>query len=109
MPGGQGAFHSAELPLIMGTHNIARGESTPFEVALSHSMQDFWLAFIEDPSNGLTKYGWDSTPAGALSTVQTGVDFGFRNQVTVGDFSWASWQQECTNATASKRGPLAHP
>ncbi|TDZ30760.1 Acetylcholinesterase [Colletotrichum trifolii] len=35
MPGGPGAHHSAELPLIFGTHDIARGNSTVFEDRVS--------------------------------------------------------------------------
>lgn len=35
-----------------------RGNSTPFEYALSAAYQDAYLAFIEDPVNGLTERGW---------------------------------------------------
>lgn len=35
-----------------------RGNSTPFEYALSALMQDTYLAFIEDPVNGLVERGW---------------------------------------------------
>ncbi|KAF6831437.1 chlorogenic acid esterase precursor [Colletotrichum plurivorum] len=100
MPGGQGAFHSAELPLIMGTHDIARENSTSFEYEVSDAMQDLWLAFIEDPENGLTKAGWEPTASGGLDTTQTGVDIGFRNTL-VQPFSWASWQTACKNATVA--------
>ncbi|KAF4449065.1 hypothetical protein F53441_7609 [Fusarium austroafricanum] len=81
MPGKEGAYHSAELPLIFGTHGIARGKSTPFEVEVSHSMQDHWLAFIQDPVSGLDKLGWKPTSSGGLDTLQTGVEFGFKNEV----------------------------
>ncbi|KAF9869272.1 carboxylesterase [Colletotrichum karsti] len=74
MPGGQGAFHSAELPLIFGTHDIARENSTQFEYDVSHEMQDLWLAFVQDPVDGLTDSGWDATPLGGLNTTQTGID-----------------------------------
>lgn len=100
MPGGEGAFHSAELPLIMGTHDIARENSTAFEYEVSDKMQDLWLAFIEDPENGLTKAGWEPTASGGLDTTQTGVDIGFRSTL-VQPFSWASWQTACNNATAA--------
>ena len=42
----------------MGTHADFRGNSTPFEYALSHTMQDLWLAFAKDPESGLLGLGW---------------------------------------------------
>lgn len=53
-----GAFHGSELPLIFGTHGDYRGNSTAFEYASSHAMQDAYLAFISDPVNGLASVGW---------------------------------------------------
>jgi acetylcholinesterase len=61
----EGAYHSAELPLIFGTHDIARTPSTSFEYKVSEKMQDYWLAFAEDPVKGLPKLGWNKyTPKG---------------------------------------------
>ena len=61
----EGAYHSSELPLIFGTSGIARGASTPFEIQVSMQMQDYWLAFAEDPFDGLPKLGWNAyTPEG---------------------------------------------
>ena len=56
----EGAYHSLELPLIFGTSGIAHGASTDLEVALSHLMQDLYLAFISDPWRGLAAHGWDA-------------------------------------------------
>ncbi|KAI1766594.1 carboxylesterase [Hypoxylon sp. FL1150] len=53
-----GAYHFSELPLVMGTHNDFRSPSTPFETSLSHLMQDMWLAFANDPQEGLKRYNW---------------------------------------------------
>jgi carboxylesterase type B len=53
-----GAYHFSDLPLVMGTHAEFRGNSTPFEYALSETIQDYWLAFIKDPDHGLTAAGW---------------------------------------------------
>ncbi|KAI6092713.1 Alpha/Beta hydrolase protein [Hypoxylon rubiginosum] len=53
-----GAYHFAELPLVMGTHSDYRTPSTPFETSLSHLMQDMWLAFVNDPHGGLKRYNW---------------------------------------------------
>lgn len=54
----QSAYHSADLPLVFGTHGIARANSTPFEAAVSRQMQDYYLAFAKDPENGLPAKGW---------------------------------------------------
>ncbi|OTA26318.1 hypothetical protein BTJ68_10564 [Hortaea werneckii EXF-2000] len=34
-----GAYHSSELPMIFGTHYEYRGNSTPFEWEVAHTMQ----------------------------------------------------------------------
>ncbi|KAJ4244041.1 hypothetical protein NW762_014654 [Fusarium torreyae] len=100
MPKGLGAFHSAELPLIFGTHNAARAKSGQFEYDVSHAMQNYWLEFIQDPTGGPSKHGWDPTPAGQLNTIQKGVEFGFNNTIAVRKYDWASWQKGCKGATA---------
>lgn len=56
----QGAYHSADLPLVFGTHSIARGHATVFENEVSVQMQDYWLTFVKDPENGLPAKGWQS-------------------------------------------------
>ncbi|KAL6719032.1 Cocaine esterase [Lecanora helva] len=53
-----GAYHFAEIPLITGTYANYRGPATPFERSVSEKMQDLWLAFADDPQNGLQKQGW---------------------------------------------------
>tara|TARA_R110002060_G_scaffold60937_3_gene70518 strand:+ start:72 stop:476 length:405 start_codon:yes stop_codon:yes gene_type:complete len=73
----QGAYHSSELPLIFGTHDIAYSESTPFEFAVSHRMQDLWLAFMKDPVNGLPSQGWEAYSPGGNA-----IEFAWDNQVT---------------------------
>lgn len=44
-----------ELPLLFGTHPNFRGNSTPFEYAVSETMQDLWVEFARDPS-GFTEH-----------------------------------------------------
>lgn len=58
-----GAYHGSELPLVFGTHMQFRGNSTPFEYAASHHLQDLYLAFIQDPVNGLDAVGWPAYKA----------------------------------------------
>ncbi|KAL3299246.1 triacylglycerol lipase V precursor [Colletotrichum asianum] len=49
-----GAMHSAELPIIFGTHFLYRGNSTEFEWQVAGAMQDLWLSFATDPSKDPT-------------------------------------------------------
>ncbi|KAK1621675.1 hypothetical protein BDP81DRAFT_455986 [Colletotrichum phormii] len=100
MLGGQGAFHSAELPLIFGTHDIARQNSTAFEYAVSEEMQDLWLCFIVNPEDGPIAEGWEVTPLGDLETVQTGIDIGYNGSV-VQPFSWSAWQTACVRGVVA--------
>ncbi|KAH8657832.1 Alpha/Beta hydrolase protein [Xylariales sp. PMI_506] len=44
-----GASHSAELPLIFGTHYEYRTNSTEFEWEVSYAMEAFWLSFARNP------------------------------------------------------------
>lgn len=57
------AYHFAEIPLIMGTHAIARGPSTELERRLSETMQDMWLAFGKNGGDGLENATWSWRPA----------------------------------------------
>jgi acetylcholinesterase len=52
-----GAYHTAELPMVFGTFGT-EGPSTGFEQRVSEHMQDMYLAFAEDPAEGLIKAGW---------------------------------------------------
>lgn len=71
--GWMGAYHAAELPMIMGTHpNFRRDKdtgtgtamdtdtdmSTPAEYATSAAFQDAYAAFARDPARGLEGVGW---------------------------------------------------
>lgn len=53
-----GAYHSSELPMLMGTYDDFRGAGTPFEAQTSQVMQDFYLAFVRDPQDGMSDRGW---------------------------------------------------
>jgi acetylcholinesterase len=59
-PGYPGATHASELPLIFGTQGLYHGPSSAYEDAVSHTIQDLWLAFAKDPEAGLSKAGWGS-------------------------------------------------
>lgn len=61
-----GAYHSSELPLLMGTYGDFRGNGTDFERATSEAMQDFYLAFALDPEGGLEAKGWPRSTTGLI-------------------------------------------
>ncbi|KAM5366838.1 hypothetical protein ACJZ2D_010290 [Fusarium nematophilum] len=71
-----GAYHSSELPLLMGTHGNFRGKSTRDERALSEFMQDAWVAFARDGGAGLEAVGWprydNSTAEGLILQLGNG-------------------------------------
>ncbi len=85
----EGAYHCSELPMIFGTLGIAHGDSTPFELAVSHSMQDMYLAFITDGPAGLETKGWNVyTPNGTV------LEFGKGDKV-VGNLAMDSFEKVC--------------
>ncbi|KAM5366207.1 hypothetical protein ACJZ2D_010635 [Fusarium nematophilum] len=69
-----GAWHSADLPLIFGTHNDYFSPSTPFEAEVSLKMQDLFLAFGKDPKEGLANAGLASAASGNLMAFATNED-----------------------------------
>jgi acetylcholinesterase len=70
----EGAFHSSDLPMIFGTYDLVRGPATEFQTQVSEKMQEYWVAFAEDPENGLPKLGWKGYEGGAGQGVIFGHD-----------------------------------
>lgn len=68
------AYHFAELPMLMGTHEIERGSSTVFQRQLSEVMQDMWVDFARDPEEGLARWGWEPASQGCFSAMVLGKD-----------------------------------
>ncbi|KAI9155732.1 Pyrethroid hydrolase Ces2e [Paramyrothecium foliicola] len=60
-----GAYHNSETPLIFGTYGLLDhiADTTEREVEMSHTMQDYILAFAKDPYNGPQTLGWEPTVA----------------------------------------------
>jgi cholinesterase len=56
--GWMGAYHSAEQPLVLGTHADFNGNSTELEWQTSYTMQDAWLAFISSPQSLAATQDW---------------------------------------------------
>ncbi|KAH7035827.1 Alpha/Beta hydrolase protein [Microdochium trichocladiopsis] len=71
-----GATHSAELPLLFGTHYEFRGNSTEFEWDVAGLMQGLWLSFArnpkKDPSHG--SFTWPKYDLDANTLVEFAVD-----------------------------------
>ncbi|KAI1136457.1 alpha/beta-hydrolase [Hypoxylon sp. FL0543] len=66
-----GAYHGADVPMIFGSYNITGG-ATDFQRQVAEAMQDYVLAFLTDPENGLKNLGWlkgDMVRFGAGNTV----------------------------------------
>ncbi|KAF6792639.1 chlorogenic acid esterase precursor [Colletotrichum sojae] len=76
-----GAMHSAELPIIFGTHFQYRGNSTEFEWEVAEIMQDLWLSFATNPSENPTATGGFSWPK-YRSESETMVLFAAENETT---------------------------
>lgn len=86
-----GAYHGAELPLLMGTHPKFRGNSTPEEYTTSRAFQDAYVAFAADPDNGLAGQDWKAYTILGSEEVR---GFG-RDGVAAEDVSIASTEALC--------------
>ncbi|KAJ1323669.1 cholinesterase [Microdochium nivale] len=71
-----GATHSAELPILFGTHYEYRGNSTEFEWNVADLMQGLWLSFARNPSKDPSHGGftWPKYDAKTNTMVQLAVD-----------------------------------
>ncbi|TDZ34521.1 Para-nitrobenzyl esterase [Colletotrichum spinosum] len=71
-----GAMHSAELPIIFGTHFQYRSNSTEFEWKVAYFMQDLWLSFATDASRGPRSdtFSWPKYSSASNRTVLFAAD-----------------------------------
>lgn len=92
-----GAFHSAELPMLFGTHPNFRGESTDLEYETSHAMQDAWVAFARDGVQGLEGVGWSEYETIGEATVRE-----FGDDVAAKDVSLSELEGKCNGAAPAK-------
>ncbi|KAB5539307.1 Alpha/Beta hydrolase protein [Coniochaeta sp. 2T2.1] len=53
-----GAYHAGDIPLLMGSYERP-GPATGFERQVAERMQDYLLAFMRDPEDGLREMGWE--------------------------------------------------
>lgn len=88
--------------MVFGTSDVGHGESTPFEIALSHKMQDLWLAFMADSANGLWTRGWlPYRPNG------TAIEFG-KGDKLVGSIAFGELGSACNGSSALPGGVRPH-
>lgn len=86
-PRNQGAYHTAELPLVFGTLPAAGGgvpNVTDQELAVAQYIRGAWGAFAKNPGSGLDSYGWPRYSPAANNTL---VRLAYNNQsgTNVGD------------------------
>ncbi|KAK3305287.1 Alpha/Beta hydrolase protein [Chaetomium strumarium] len=58
--GWMGAYHASDVPMVFGTFETLgeREKVTEYQREVARRMQDYVLAFMEDPEGGLRKRGW---------------------------------------------------
>jgi len=83
--------------MLFGTHPNFRGESTPFEYATSHAMQDAWVAFARDGTQGLESTGWSEYDTIGEATVRE-----FGKDVPEQDISLAGLEGKCNGAVPAE-------
>ncbi|KAK6000000.1 hypothetical protein QM012_003988 [Aureobasidium pullulans] len=81
-----GAYHSAELPLLFGTHDeYGSGNSTAFEYTISQTMEALWLSFAENSVAGPKRF----------------------NSSDGGYFAWPQFEQSSTDLVVFAEGSKA--
>ncbi|KAF8576376.1 carboxylesterase [Ramaria rubella] len=67
------AYHASEIPIVFGTYNSSIfGPPTAIEIAFSRYVQGAWVAFVRDPQQGLSNYGWPKYDPNTFSLAQLG-------------------------------------
>lgn len=95
-----GALHWSDLLMLFGTYETdvgAGGDIPGLEVQASQTIQDYFLAFLKDPSTVNTTVGWpafDPTAAHGGQIVEFGKDV--PSQIVTGDYIDGS----CWNSSA---------
>jgi carboxylesterase type B len=76
-----GAYHSAELPMLFGTHYEYRANSTEYQWETANAMQALWVSFAQDPERGPVRI----SPGAATGEADGNPD----GEVV---FEWPQWQ-----------------
>lgn len=83
--------------MLFGTHPNFRGESTSFEYATSHAMQDAWVAFARDGTQGLESTGWSEYDHISEATVRE-----FGDDVPEKDIRLSDLEGKCNGAVPAE-------
>lgn len=83
--------------MLFGTHPNFRGNSTPFEYATSHAMQDAWVAFARDGTQGLESTGWSEYKFIGEAIVRE-----FGDEVPGKDVSLSGLEGKCNGAVPAE-------
>jgi cholinesterase len=68
-----GAYHGTELQMLFGNSEDVSGlPPSASQVRLTKVMQNAWLAFANDPVNGLSEFGWPLFESGEETLVRLG-------------------------------------
>ncbi|KAE9396541.1 hypothetical protein BT96DRAFT_941650 [Gymnopus androsaceus JB14] len=74
------SYHTSEVPMVFGTYNPSsesafviengiQAPSTSTETALLKTLQSAWVAFAQDPQNGLPSLGWSFTESAVIDAL----------------------------------------
>nr|OQO27277.1 hypothetical protein B0A51_04913 [Rachicladosporium sp. CCFEE 5018] len=93
-----GAYHGTELGMLFGNSVDVSGiPPEPAQVQLTRVMQKAWVAFANDPKEGLKKYGWPRfDPAG-----KTLIRLGYENSAVPSFVLPSTYSAGCGNVTLS--------
>ncbi|OQO03357.1 hypothetical protein B0A48_11615 [Cryoendolithus antarcticus] len=93
-----GAYHGTELEMLFGNLVDVSGiPPEPAQVQLTKVMQKAWVAFANDPKEGLKKYGWPRfDPAG-----RTLIRLGYENSAVPSFVLPSAYSAGCGNVTLS--------
>ncbi|KAH6613724.1 Alpha/Beta hydrolase protein [Chaetomium sp. MPI-SDFR-AT-0129] len=107
--GWMGAYHASDIPMVFGTYATLgeREKVTEFQREVAETMQDYLLAFLEDPwgrgeDGGLRKFGWLPWGGGGGRNMMR---FGGRDGVVVRNVSAGEVDDACVLGTKYDSSP----
>jgi cholinesterase len=96
-----GAYHGTELQMLFGNSEDVSGISpSDSQVQLTKVMQNAWLAFANDPVNGLSEFGWPQFEP----EKETLVRLGFENSPEPGFVRPEVYSEGCSDVVMAGGG-----
>lgn len=77
-----GAFHTSEVPILMGALGLGGRNFTDKDRAVSRQMQDHWLALMKNAAPGISKDSWRPVDATSKTVMGLGDTYGPRQAVS---------------------------